>query len=244
MTEPTTQSEDRIIIEIEPGSLMLVAMVAGFIYGFLMVALDPWLRFPDVATQINWRDALLTASLMGAYGSLLGWTVTFFWRSSLMIAAVIFLTPIITGVVAAWNNANAVFGIESDLLAFLPFAFLFHAVVVGMTVLFLLMALRLPARRALAFVAIPFVMAILTFGALGRIRWENPDAQDVVNATNTYAGAIFDEGDYSIELLNIYYNNDVAPSGNTRIHTDGGTLICRVRLFQDNTDISCNVEER
>ena len=51
----------KVRIYIDPLGLVLVGIAAGFVYGLLMVALDPWLRFPDVPIRINWREALLTA---------------------------------------------------------------------------------------------------------------------------------------------------------------------------------------
>lgn len=232
----------RILIYIEPSRLAVIGVAAGFLYGLLMVVLDPWLRFPDVPLRVNWREALLTASIMGGYAALLGWTVTTFWRSRLVWVMGLLMTPIITGILAMWNNINAAFGLDSDLLVFLPVVLVFHMAMIGLVNLYLRMALHSRWRQGLAYTAIPIVLSIFAFLGLGRLRWANQDAADVVEAVNRYAEGIFDR-DYSIEFMGIRYRDQIAPTGDARIHTDDQTLYCRVRLYPENTDISCTEQE-
>lgn len=244
--EKSPQPENQKIhqkIHIEPASMVIVGIVAGVVCGALMVILDPLLRFPDVSVHINWRETLLSASVMSAYAAVLGWMVTTFWRRWMLWLVALMTTPIVTGVFIAWNNINAPFGLESDLLLFLPIVFVFHMLAVSLVVLYLRLALHLPSRRLLAYTAIPVVLTILTFVGLGRLRWSNQDARDVMSAINQYAhGAVND--DFSIEYLGMRYSNQDAPIGDARIYTDDETLYCRARLYPQNVvDVSCSPED-
>lgn len=227
---------------VEPGYVMLVGVAAGFLFGALMVALDPLLRFPEVPLRLNWRDMFLTAAMVGAYASIMGWIVTTFWRSWRMWGITLLATPIVAGVVSVWNNANSAFGIESDWLIFLPMAALFNLVTVAFVYLLLQLMLYLPQRRVAVYAALPIALFLITFLGLGRIRWSNPDAQDVMEAVQTYAQGLNTE-DYSIEFLGVRYQGNTAPFGTAIIHSDDVTLLCRVRLFPQGTDISCTVNE-
>lgn len=232
----------KVMVRIDPTYLILVSMVTGGLHGLLMVALDPWLRFPDVPLRVNWQEALFTASIMAGYGAILCWTVVTFWRTRFLFIVTLLLTPILTGVVALWNNINAPFGVQSDLLTFLPFVVVLHITMVLLAVIYLNITRRLAGRRVLAFTAVPVVLGILAFLALGRIRWANQDAQDVITAVNRYASGTVD-GDYKVEYLGLRYTGRQAPTGDARIHAAEQTLICRVRLFPNNTDVSCRHED-
>ncbi len=243
MVDEQQPTQPQIIpVRIEPGNLVLVGVLAGFLYGALMVMLDPWLRFPDVALRVNLREALLTASIFCLYGFVLGWTLTMFWRSRLMWGVGIFSTPIIALAMAAWNSNSGALGVENDPLVFLPAVLVFHLAALSLGSLYLNLSLRFAARRALAFGVLPVVLAIIMFAGIARIRWENPDATDVVQATDDYAASVV-PGDYEIEFLTLTYNGDIVPTGNTRIHAEGVSLYCRVRLFQTNAEVSCEIEE-
>jgi hypothetical protein len=231
----------RVYIKLDPGLLMVGGVAAGFLYGALMVFLDPWVRFPGVPLQFNWREALLTASILGVYGALMTWTVTTFWRSAALWLASLLTAPLVGGVIAAWNNATGALGIETDLRLFVPFIMILHVVFMAMTVLYLRMTLLLPWRRALAFSAVPIVLALFAFLAMGRARWNNPDAVHVMNATEDYADAAFGS-DYKIELVSLHYSAESAPIGTTRIYGQEQTLECRVRLFLDDSDIRCEAQ--
>ena len=242
LEEQPQQQNPKIRIHIDPANLVLVGIAAGCIWGALIVLLDPWLRFPDVSLRINWREMLLSASVMSAYAAVLGWTIPTFWRQRIMWVIALMLTPIVTGVIAAWNNINSPFGLESDLLIFLPFVLMFHMATVALVVLYLHIALRFSSRRALAFSAIPVVLCILAFLGLGRLRWSNQDARDVIHAVDRYAsGAVND--DYSIEYLGMRYRSQLSPTGHALIHSGEGVLFCRVRLYPQNIDVSCSEEE-
>jgi hypothetical protein len=230
------------MVFIEPGYVMLVGMAAGFLYGALMVALDPWLRFPDVPLRLNWREMFLTSAMLGAYAALIGWIVTSFWRSWKLWGAALLFTPIVAAVVSFWNNLNSAFGLASDWLIFLPMTAFFNLVTVGLVYFLLNLSLYTPQRRQLVYAALPIALFLVVFMGLGRIRWSNPDAQDVMAAVQTYAGGL-NEPEYSVEFLGMRYSGNTAPVGNAFIHTQGQTLLCRVRLFPQGADISCSVNE-
>ncbi len=234
-----TEAPNKQLIYVDPAYLMLVGVGAGFCYGALMVALDPIVRFPNTPIYLNWREMLLTASMVGSYAAVLGWILTSFWRSIYLWLATLILTPILTGFVAFWNNINAAFGMPSDLLIFLPITFVFNLLGIGLSVLYLRIVLKHPWRAKLALGVLPLVLAILVFLGLGRLRWANQDAMEIVRALDQYANGAVLEGDYRIELLSIRYRGEIAPTGDAIIHTDGQNLLCRVRLFVQNTDVSC-----
>lgn len=236
------QAQEKILIKVDPTNLMLVSIAVGAVMGLLMVGLDPWLRFPDVPLRINIAEALLTASIMASYGAVLSWTITTFWRTWLLWLVVLLMTPLITGAIAVWNNANAAFGVESNLLIFLPFVLVLHAGGTMLTILYLNMALQFSWRRALAFTALPVVLVLMSFLVIGRIRWANQDAQDVVAAVDFFAESALGDEDYSIEYLGIRFNGQQVASGDARIHTDDETIYCRVRLFPTEPEISCREE--
>ncbi|MFP4323813.1 MAG: hypothetical protein ACLFTK_15270 [Anaerolineales bacterium] len=229
-------------VRIEPGNLILVGVLAGFLFGALMVLLDPWLRFPQIDVRINWRDMLLTASIFCLYGFVLGWTLTTFWGNRLAWLIAALTTPIITLVIGAWNRNSGALGVESDILFFLPVVLVFHLAALGLAIIYLSLVLRSRWRRPLAFGVLPLVLGIIIFLGVARLRWENPDATDVMRATDQYAMGVIDD-DYAIEFLTLTYNGEIVPTGNTRIHTDGMTWYCRVRLFQNNAEVTCRTEE-
>jgi len=236
-----TPDKIKVLIRIDPLLMMMVALVAGLVMGALMVLLDPLLRFPGVPLRVNWRETLLSASVMGSYAALLSWLVTTFWRQRMLWVVMLLTAPIVTGIIAGWNNLNAAFGISSDLLLFLPVVVLLHAAAVGLVVLYLQIALRLPQRRRLALTAVPVVMVLLTFLGLGRLRWANQDAKDVMTLLHSYADSTVN-GAYSIEYIGIRYQDQLAPTGSAFLHTQDVTLLCQVRLYANNSDISCRPE--
>jgi|GEM_PF-5016808 len=237
------QPNSKQLVYVEPANIMLISMAAGFIYGLIMVMSDPWVRFPDANVVINWREALLTASIMGTYAALLGWMVTTFWRSHLLWFVMLITVPIVSGGLVGWNNVNSPFGIESDFLTFLPFVLVFHLLTIGMAVIYLNLVLYFPQRRKLAYAAIPVVLLIITFMGIGRLRWANQDAQDVVAAVDNYATSIF-EDDYNIEYFGMQYSRETAPTGRLRIYTpDDQRLDCVVRLFPTEAEVSCQLAQ-
>lgn len=236
-------SPPTVQVYVDPAILMLAGVGAGFLYGALMVALDPIFRFPDAPIYINWREMLLTASMVGAYGAVLGWVLTSFWRRWQLWGMTLFITPIVAGVVALWNNINAAFGTPSDFLIFLPFTLVFNLMSMGLSVLYLLIVVRHPRREKLALATLPMILAIIVFLGIARLRWANADAQDMMSALDQYAEGILQNDDYSIELLSIRYRGEIAPTGDAIIRTEEQRLACRVRLFPQNIDVSCIPQE-
>lgn len=230
-------------VKIEPGILMLVGVAAGFLYGLLLVFLDRWLRFPDVALFFNWREGLLTACVLGVYSALLGWVMTTFWRSIVLWLVALITAPLVTGLMMAWNRATGTLGLDSDWVLFMPIVTIFHLAILGLCNLYWRMALKFTWRRGLAFSAIPVIMAMFVFFTLGRIRWTNVDALDIVAATDAYAASVFTTQDYTIELVSIRYQGETVTTGTTRVRAEDVILRCRVRLFLQETETSCQTEE-
>jgi hypothetical protein len=236
-----SRQPDIIPVEMSSGIVMIGAIAGGFLFGLMIVALDPWIRFDDVPLAINWREALLNACLIGGYGSILSWTITAFWRSQMLWIAALFIAPILAAIVALWNSVTTPFGVKSDLVIFIPAMLILHVVIVAFIVLYMNIALWFSGRRLLGYAAIPLILLAL-MGFAGVLRWNHQDAKDVVFAVDQYAHGVT-TGDYTIEYLGIRYGSDTAPTGDAKIHTDEETYLCRVRIFPDGTDVSCSVDE-
>jgi len=229
-------------VYIDPLAIALVSLAAGLLFGALMVCLDPWLRFSDVPVHINWREAALVALFVGGYGMALSWLLTRFWRDTMLWAAAILLSPLVTGAVAAWNAGSGAFGFKTNLLVLFPFVASIHLLLVAFALVYMNMILHYPARRVLAFTVVPLVLLMITFPGVGRLRWQNPEAHQIMVAVDGYASQTVD-GAYHLEYLGTRYRGSgAAPTGTVRIHADAESQLCRVRLFPGNTNVSC-VEE-
>jgi hypothetical protein len=237
-----TAPQEKVYIRIDPHSLRLVAMVIGLGLGVLMVALDPIWRFDDVPTRINWREAALSGIILSLYGMLLGFIVTEFWKTMTLWLVVVITTPILVGVLAFWNELASIFGATRDILLFVPLVGAIHAAMVGMVLLYLNFARQVKARRVLAFTAVPVVLVILTFLVLGRLRWSNQDADRVMLAVNQYASTIM-PGDYEIEYQGINYGDGQASVGRARIHGESIVLDCDARIYLDDVEVTCELQE-
>ncbi|NJL93599.1 MAG: hypothetical protein HC915_07645 [Anaerolineae bacterium] len=242
LTPPPITASGKRAVRLDPHALRLVAMVSGLALGSLLVMLDPWLRFSDVPTRINWRETLLTGIILALYGTLLSWMITAFWRSRLLWWMVLVTAPLLNGVLALWNDLTAVFGSTRDVLLFFPLVLLVHAAMVGLVWLYLNIARQLRWRRALAFGAVPLVLLLLTFLVLGRLRWANTEARDVMLAVDQYADALI-EGPYEIEYFGIDYADGRASVGRARVHAEGFSLACNARIFLDRIDVECERED-
>ncbi|MCL4879887.1 MAG: hypothetical protein KJ064_24745 [Anaerolineae bacterium] len=227
-----------IKVNIEPRAVRLASLWAGIISGGLMVALDPWLRFPSYHARINWQETLITAALMAGYGFVLSLLFTTFWRTKMLWVSVVLTTPLIAVFVAIWNDLTTAFGTPSNILLFLPVTLVIHGVMVAMVQIYLEIGLRLQWRRTMALMAIPVVLFLMSFLVLGRLRWASQDAKDVMHAVNNYASQTVN-GEYSIEYQGIRYNTGLASVGQARIYTDNGTFQCEARLFQNAIDVAC-----
>lgn len=228
-------------IYIEPQHIRLSSLWAGIIFGFVIVALDPVLRFADYHARINWKEGVLTALLVGGYGFTLALLITSFWRTKTLWLSVLLTAPIIAVFVAIWNDLTTAFGTPSNILVFLPTTLVIHAVMVGLVLLYMEISLRLAARKQLALTAIPVALFILSFMVLGRLRWDSQDAKDVMYAVNNYADQTID-GSYSIEYQGIRYNTGLASIGQAKIYSDDGNFQCEARLFQNAIDVNCEEE--
>jgi hypothetical protein len=208
-----------------------------------MVVLDPWLRFGDVPVQVNWREAALVALFTGGYGMALSWLLMRFWRDPMLWVAAILLTPLLTGAIAAWNAGSGAFGFKTDLLVLFPFVAAIHMLLVTLALVYMNMTLRYPSRRMLAYTVVPLVVVAITFPGVGRLRWLNPEAREIMTAADNYASETVDAG-YHLEYLGTRYRGGgAAPTGTVRIHAEPESLICRVRLFPGNTSVLCEEEE-
>jgi hypothetical protein len=231
-------------VYINPYNIQLVASGIGFICGALMVLLDPWLRFPDLPTRPNLLEALVTAIIAGGYGLLLAGLVTFFWRKRSIWLMVILTAPILTGAVSLWNDLTSAFGIPSDPIYFFPIILLMHGIGVAMVLLLLEIARRLPSRRRLAYGAVPVVLLIILLFGVGRVRWQNQDAQDVMLAVNVYAQQLPLGEDYEIRYEGItYYSTGSAPRGRASVYGDDVTYTCIAQLFTTAIDVNCERED-
>jgi len=218
-------------------------MLAGMACGVVLVLLDPVVRFPGLPVRVNFYETLLTGVMLAGYAFLLAWLVTDFWRSGTIWLLVLLTTPIITGAIFIWNQVTGAFGIASDLLIFLPVTLVLHLALVALTLIYLHLVKRLPGRRWLVFTAVPVVTLITAFFVLGRLRWSNPDALEVMQAVDVYASGAVPE-DYQVEYLGIRYGTDgTAPIGLVRVYSEDGKLLCRVRLYQDRNEVACEPEE-
>jgi hypothetical protein len=227
-------------IRINPHLLRIIALGAGFGLGFLIVALDPWLRFSPVPARINVREALLTAIMLAGYGGLVGWMITAFWRSWAAVLLVALTTPLVTGVLAFWNEVAAIFTNTETLILYMPIIFLLHGALVTMAFLYVAMVRHLPGRRWLVYGAVPVILIVLAF-SMGRLRWANTDSKEVMLAVDTYAHGITTSG-YSIEYLGIRYSRVTVAVGQARVHTQEGNWHCLVRLYPDRLETSCERE--
>jgi hypothetical protein len=233
----------KVWLYVEPGYLMLVAFAAGLLYGLLMVALDPVFRFPDVPTRFNWRDAFLTASLIGAYGALMTWLMTSYWRKSGLWIATALSGPVVAVLALIWNSLNGALGLPGDLLIFLPAALIFQALAVGLCYLGFEIARRLSFRGLAIYAVMPLVLAVLVFLGLARLRWSGPEARDAMAAINQYAQGAVVEGDYQIEFLGLRYGDKTATVADAVIYAEDLTLVCQARLFPDEVEVSCEPED-
>ena len=219
----------------------LVNLLTGLLLGALMVALDPWLRFGNVPVRVNWEEAMLVAAITGAYGATLGWLATSFWRRRILWVAAILLSPIVTGVMALWNASSGVFGFPTNFIILYPFVASIHLLLLVFVVAYMNMSLRYRWRRALVYTAVPLALLVFSFPSVGRVRWLNPEARRIMAATDDYANEAVEDG-YELEYLGTRYRGSTAPTGTVRIHTGQESLLCRVRLFPQHPNVSCEEE--
>jgi len=230
------------MVQVNQLFMILVSLLTGLLMGLLMVALDPWLRFGDVPVRVNWEEALLTAAITGAYGATLGWLATSFWRRRILWVAAILVSPIVTGVMALWNASSGVFGFPTNFIILYPFVASIHLLLLVFVVAYMNMSLRYRWRHALVYTAVPLALLVFAFPSVGRVRWLNPEARRIMVATDNYASESVEAG-YQLEYLGTRYRDGAAPTGTVRIHTDSASLLCRVRLFPLNPNVSCEEEE-
>lgn len=234
------------IVQINPRILRLVGTLAGMVMGAVLVMLDPVLRFPEVPARINLQDTLLTAVVIGAYGLLLAWVVTQFWHTRLLWLVTLVAAPFVTLVIIIWNLLTAAIGGGFDLILFFPVILVLHIAMTILTVICFEMARRLPGRQRWVFVAVPLVLFVFTFLVLARLRWENQDAIEVMNAVNQYADVTFG-GDYEIEYRGITYRSGRVPVASTRIYTDDDIYECQSDIYTDalatRIETDCEIQE-
>jgi hypothetical protein len=150
-------------------------------------------------------------------------------------------SPVVTGVIALWNATSGVFGFPTNLIILFPFVASIHLLLIVLVVAYMNFILRYPSRRLLAYTAVPVALIIFAFPSVGRVRWLNVEARRIMQVTDEYASENVEDG-YLLEYVGTRYRSGAAPTGTVRIHTASEVLLCRVRLFPLNPNVSCEEE--